>query len=344
MMKYLIFNDAEFQNIRADNQDVLIEAFPVYFSFGFVQNERTEIIKISQAIQGFHVSKKESILVLFLGVVNHWTVLVAHKKSLDDKPKLIYLDSQSNDILNLDDITLGQYLDEKDLEYRELVGKQSSLPFYRKYFKHCVYDTRMLLRNLENIIVHNKEQFHTFCCRRSMHNVFKSFEGNMSFIVDSETKAMIKYENLIKKSSNSSEPKDYPISEEFRMRLYSLDPGDDKEQLKEFFFPVSDAVLDYSNIMKITRDDIKVVSLVENLHFWMFEYHPTHIYSAIYLQMVHYGSSCLDDQDMENLKNWVDAIQHILDLTGLNSTQIPEYNRYKTKQFDEMSKLTCINI
>lgn len=91
---------------------------------------------------------------------------------------------------------------------------------------------------------------------------------------------MVKYHELHKKLSSGEQEQepDIPISENMRLRLYSLDPGDYKEQLKEFFYPISDGVLDYTNIMELTKESNQAMTVVENLQFWMFEYHPTHIY------------------------------------------------------------------
>lgn len=122
-----------------------------------------------------------------------------------------------------------------------------------------------------------------------MHNVFKSFESNLAFIIDAENKALLKFKNLQIAASTSDFRGSF--TEEFRQRLYALEEGDYKEQLKEFFYPVSDAVLDYEGIMQLVKDDIMIMTVIENLQFWMFEYHPTHIYQCIYEPMLHYGSS-----------------------------------------------------
>lgn len=278
MLKYLIYNDPEYLKIKEENPNVIIEAYPIFFAFGFVQNDRNELIKISQGIQRLHKSKKPFMLILFLGVVNHWTTLVAYKNGTDAKPKLIFLDSSRTDMLNLDDITLSEQVDIHDEESCKLLNRPPMPAFNKKYFKHCIYDTKMLLHNLEKVLYHNTEQFHTFCCRRIHHNVYKSFESNLSFIIEPDSKAMVKYHELHKKLSSGEEEPDIPISEIMRLRLYSLDPGDYKEQLKEFFYPISDGVLDYANIMELTKESNQAMTVVENLQFWMFEYHPTHIY------------------------------------------------------------------
>jgi hypothetical protein len=170
--------------------------------------------------------------------------------------------------------------------------------------------------------------------------VFKSFESNLAFIIEPESKAMIKYHDLHKKLSSGEEEADVPISEHMRLRLYSLDPSDYKEQLKEFFYPISDAVLDYSNILELTKESNQAVTAIENLQFWMFEYHPTHIYQAIYHPMYHYGASSVDGKDIANLTKFCDAIDHILDLASFDTrSQVPEYDSYsKSKEFDIIRK------
>ena len=117
MLKYLIFNDKEYLNIKESNKDIIFETHPIYFAFGFVQNERTETVKISQSIQRFHRTQRPFILTLFLGVVNHWTTLIAYKSDPDMKPIVIYLDSSDTETLNLDDITLGEVIDRDEKEY-----------------------------------------------------------------------------------------------------------------------------------------------------------------------------------------------------------------------------------
>jgi hypothetical protein len=332
MMKYLIYNDPDLIALR-EASSVPIEIHSIDFAFGFVQNDRNQVIRISQSIQRFRNSTTPRILVLFLGVVNHWTVLVC--KSHPETT--IYLDSQYADILNLDDINLSKDLDIQEEEFWKLTGKPKDPPFFHKYFKHCVYDTRMLLKNLEKIIIHGEEQFHTFCCRRVMHNVFKSFESTLAFIIEAESKALLKLNNMEKKDS-SVNFKD-SLWDEFRKRLYALEDGEYKEELKEFFFPISDAIFDYEGIMQLTKDDSQVMLVIENLQFWMFEYHPTHIYQCLFEPMLHYGSSWLTDQDMTNLTAWMNALQHILDLSAIDFSSIPEYKNYRSEEFTNMSKL-----
>lgn len=131
MMKYLIYNDPDFIAIK-EASPIPIEIHPIYFAFGFVQNDRNEVIRISQSIQRFRSSTTPRILVLFLGVVNHWTVLIfrSHPQTT------IFLDSQYTDILDLDDITLSRELDIQEDEFYQLTGKPKDLPFFHKYFKH----------------------------------------------------------------------------------------------------------------------------------------------------------------------------------------------------------------
>lgn len=319
MLKFLIYNDPDYQQIKDTYSDVIIETYPLYFAFGFVQNDRNEVVQISQAIQRFHKSKRPFVLTLFLGVVNHWTALIFYKYDAAKPPIATFLDSCDINILNKDDITLAEVLDRVDDKYRRFIGKQPEIPFYKKYFKHCVYDTRMLLRNLEDIVLENTEQLHTLAWRRITFNVLKSFESTLAFIVDSENRFLENIKNLDRKSSTETDENlnRTSFSDEFRTRLYALDNGEYKEQLKEFFFPISDPVGDYSNILSIEPDSGLVGILIENLEFWMYEYHPTHIYKCIYGPMEHYGSTCINRKDEKLLLNWLDTIDHIVNISGV---------------------------
>lgn len=116
MLKYLIFNDKEYLSIKENNQDIIFETHPIYFAFGFVQNDRNEVVKISQSIQRLHRTKKPFILTLFLGVVNHWTTLII-KSDPGKNPIFIFLDSSETDTLNLDDLTLSKVVEEEEKEY-----------------------------------------------------------------------------------------------------------------------------------------------------------------------------------------------------------------------------------
>jgi hypothetical protein len=136
MLKYLIYNDPEYLSIKQENPGVIIETYPIYFAFGFVQNDRNELIKASQGIQRFHASKKPFVLILFLGVVNHWTALVAYKDGTNAKPKLIFLDSSRTDMLNLDDITLSEQVDKYDDEMSKYLNRPPMPAFNKKFFKH----------------------------------------------------------------------------------------------------------------------------------------------------------------------------------------------------------------
>ena len=147
----------------------------------------------------------------------------------------------------------------------------------------------MLIHELENILIYNKEQFHTFACRRIIQNVIKSFESNLSFIIDAEGKFIKNY--MDPENTEGAATLDNTPSNEFRKRLYALEQSEYKELMKEFFYPISDAVGDYSNIFSIEKETPEAFTLIENLQFWMFEYHPTHIYKCINQPMRHYGST-----------------------------------------------------
>ena len=81
---------------------------PVYFSaleysMGILNwGGSVESIKeLDSQVQKFQASKSEAILIYFVGVVNHWVTVVAHKKDADSKTDLYLLDSTNSKHLNM---------------------------------------------------------------------------------------------------------------------------------------------------------------------------------------------------------------------------------------------------
>ena len=81
---------------------------PVYFSaleysFGILNwGGCIEGIKeLDSQVQKFQASKTEAIHIYFVGAVNHWVTVVAHKKDADSVADLYLLDSQNSKHLNM---------------------------------------------------------------------------------------------------------------------------------------------------------------------------------------------------------------------------------------------------
>lgn len=60
--------------------------------------------------------------------------------------------------------------------------------------------------------------------------------------------------------------------------------------------------------------------------------------------MYHYGASSVNEKDIENLTKFCDAINHILEIANFDKrSQVPEYDSYNTKEFDDLRKFTVLN-
>lgn len=118
-----------------------------------------------------------------MGVVNHWNTLLAFKRDTSSPPQLIFLDSRNIEILNIDEFDINQFVENRDKEIRQLTGRPAATAFYKKYLKHCLYDVRMLLFTLEDVIYNKRYDLKQLYTKRVIHNILKSFSRHFEEIL-----------------------------------------------------------------------------------------------------------------------------------------------------------------
>ena len=91
---YLMQADKELRDLQTNPKTnpgkVKIFMDMIDFSFGLIHRNNDQIAYLDKQIRDYIEYQSEAIFILFVGVVNHWIALVAHKREyrlLDDKEK-----------------------------------------------------------------------------------------------------------------------------------------------------------------------------------------------------------------------------------------------------------------
>lgn len=174
MLTFLLQNDPDLIRILG-TYDVRIETIPLFYGFGLFQGEKWDLKEAADVINEFHQTDRPFVLNIVLGIVNHWNLLVAFKRNKESKPLLIFLDSRNFEVLDIDEFKINEYVENRDNYIHQLTGHPHKAPFFKQYFKHCLYDVRMLLGFLEDTIYYQKYDLRQLIVKRSIHNILKSF-------------------------------------------------------------------------------------------------------------------------------------------------------------------------
>lgn len=157
---------------------------PLFYGFGLFQGEVSEIKEASKIFKEFHNTERPFVLTIVMGIVNHWNILLAYKRNAEDTPKLIFLDSRNIEILNIDEFDINAFVEKRDEDIRQLTGRPPTQPFFKKYLKHCLYDVRMLLYTLEDVIFNQRYQLKQLYTKRVIHNILKNFSHNFEYLLE----------------------------------------------------------------------------------------------------------------------------------------------------------------
>ena len=57
---------------------------PVLMDYGLIQSSLEHIIELNDELEQFHSYKKEAVFVFYIGALDHWMTLIAHKKSQEE--------------------------------------------------------------------------------------------------------------------------------------------------------------------------------------------------------------------------------------------------------------------
>lgn len=186
MLDFLLERDPEMQQIYDDFPENFIWVHPLFFSFGQFQNTKEEILQIHKSIQEFKTTWKESVLVFVLGVVNHWMPLVIYKEGEGAKPEFYFFDSWNLPLLDWDDLEVEDKINQLDDEHYQITGKKRRPAFNTEFYKHSVYDTRMIVHIILNLISKEETTLYEIQVRAIIYNIIKRFESTFDFILKDE--------------------------------------------------------------------------------------------------------------------------------------------------------------
>lgn len=108
-LRYLLMADPDIQELKRNENQVEVHMNLLLYGFGLFNANIDQIKELEDDIQSFRASKKESVFALYVGAVNHWVTIVAHKtKENPDKVNFYLLDSSNLIYLNKTDDQLPE--------------------------------------------------------------------------------------------------------------------------------------------------------------------------------------------------------------------------------------------
>merc|ERR1712187_1068342 len=101
--KKLLKIDPRIKDLQNNSKNVPIFFSALEYSFGILNwgGSVEGIRELDNQVKKFQDCRTEAILIYFVGVVNHWVTVVAHKKDGESKTDLYLLDSSNSKHLNM---------------------------------------------------------------------------------------------------------------------------------------------------------------------------------------------------------------------------------------------------
>mmetsp|Transcript_28109 Transcript_28109/g.29304 ORF Transcript_28109/g.29304 Transcript_28109/m.29304 type:complete len:544 (-) Transcript_28109:53-1684(-) len=188
MCKYLIEHNKEvnkrFTDHKADKQLsklLYLDYEFIFFAFEhFQDSNKSKIKQMQQVIDGFRLSKQPyNILVLVLGITNHWSVLILEKNYNDGyQVKFNYMDSKQIEelfTLNLDSTRIETFINEREAhkkEYKIPAANKWQLNLFQQWFQ----DLNMIINIVRDLLT-GKVILERLILEDYLENVIESFEG-----------------------------------------------------------------------------------------------------------------------------------------------------------------------
>lgn len=293
MLRFLLANDPDLIRILG-TYDVHIEWVPLFFGFGLFQGEVSEIKEAAQVLKDFHNTKKPFLLPIVLGVVNHWNILLAFKRDAESEPQLIFLDSRNIEVLNIDEFDINDFVENRDTQLRELTGRPKSSEFFKKWIKNCLFDLRMILYTLEDVIYTQRYDLKQLYTKRVIHNILKSFSRSLEDI-------------LVPKVAVGDESR----SAVLKRRFLELKDPVLKQKMQEFLPYVLDWDTDFAPLFGLRTGSKEATDSLLSLANWLVNYHePYHLRKAIVGTIQKLGR-CVADEDLDLLLFWAIGTEHL---------------------------------
>jgi hypothetical protein len=131
-LRYLLLTDPEILELKRNQEEVNVHTNLLLYGFGLFNSNVDQIKELENDIATFRASRKESVFSLYIGAVNHWVCIVAHKtKEQPHRVKFYLLDSYNAVYLDKSDDQLPEIQEASNRE-RVFYGMEPNKPFTSK--------------------------------------------------------------------------------------------------------------------------------------------------------------------------------------------------------------------
>ena len=87
MLRYLLLNEPEIKSIKTNDSKIKVYFHIISEQFTLMQFYLEELVRIKEDLESFQAANRESVFVVFLGLLNHWVTVIAHKEPVGNGNK-----------------------------------------------------------------------------------------------------------------------------------------------------------------------------------------------------------------------------------------------------------------
>ena len=181
------------------------------------------------------------------------------------------------------------------MNIRQLTGRAPTKEYLKNFLKHSLYDLRMLLFSLEDIIYYKKYDLRELYIKREIHGILRNFTSFFDGVL-------------------TSKPidGDYSRSANLKRRLMSIKDVNFKDEMSKYLFYVLDWDTDFAPLFNMKKGYQETTDFLNKLSDWLTNhYEPYHLQMNIVdaLKKLKYKVAI---QDLDLLIYWIVGIEHLI--------------------------------
>lgn len=148
----------------------------MFYAFNLFQHNEDQIKHFDNSFNEFKSTPHDAVFVIFLGAVNHWVTVVAHKEN--SVTRLYLLDSSNYVYLDKIDEQIPEMIQKRNRD-KVALGLQATVPFTLKMSVQNFIDVRKALEIIIDVFSGRHSLIQHYCSSQAL-NVIRQFHGYTS--------------------------------------------------------------------------------------------------------------------------------------------------------------------
>ena len=175
------------------------------------------------------------------------------------------------------------------------MGDLQQQNFTNKYLKHSLFDLRMFLYTLEDVLYTQSYDLRELYNKRVIHNILKNFSNH--------------FDDILSPKPNDE---DYSRSANLKRRYISIKDVKFKEEMKDFIPPILDWDTDFSPLFHLRKGAKNTKDFFIRFSDWLTnQFDPYHLGTSIVGSLKRLGYAA-NIEDLDLLLFWVLGIEHLI--------------------------------